>query len=36
MQTIRLNANISEVKNIKNACLERNGDISVIFKEEKN
>lgn len=34
MQNIRLNANITDVSKIKIARLERNGDISVILKDE--
>lgn len=33
MQTIRLNANVSEVEKVKTARLERNGDISIILKD---
>lgn len=34
MQNLRLNGNVSDVKNVKEARLERNGDISVIKKEK--
>lgn len=34
MQNIRLNANITDISKIKIARLERNGDISVILKDE--
>lgn len=36
MQTLRLNTNSGDIKNIKIARLERNGDISFIFKEGKD
>lgn len=35
MQTIRLNARVSDVSKVKIARLERNGDISVILKDER-
>lgn len=35
MQTLRLNARVSDVKNVQIARLERNGDISVILKNEE-
>ena len=34
MQMIRLNANTTDVSKVKSARLERNGDISVILKDE--
>lgn len=36
MQTIRLNAKTSNVSNVKIARLERNGDISVILKDDRS
>ena len=35
MQTIRLNARVADVSKVKIARLERNGDISVILKDER-
>lgn len=36
MQTLRLNANVSDVSKVKTARLERNGDMSVILKDDEN
>lgn len=36
LQSLRLNAHTGDVSKIKIARLERNGDISVIFKEEES
>lgn len=34
MQNLRLNARVEDVKKVKEARLERNGDISIIIKDE--